>query len=377
MAPKVMKTTNAVKHTQMKKPSSSTNGLIDKASKAEAEGTALTELALSKLQDASDDKVEGFLGQLGAKQQQGLWKRFERNRAEENDDGFRSATAGVGRNRNARSLLKVWLQSGMTTRNSLYQDASLQIQSKREKGETEVWQPLHYMLTHKYGPKELKARVLSGSIAIRANPKDPRFPEFCEVTEYTQRSVAKTGTLNMKTKTQSINWSDFDQLQKLELDKSQEVLFCDGPSPEQTNPLALTGWASARGGNISPSTSPPGSASARQSDLGASMCSVSSAILASIANSETLASKKTPKEARMALVKCKGAVNSLINSLEEQSLEVEGKTKATTTKAIGELMVVKKLLDKEKVADLKPGPLQKLVTKAASLAKKHSKILED
>ena len=149
-------------------------------------GSALTELALSKLENASEGRVESFLDGLNGQESQQLWKKFERNRLEEGADNesWRKLTNGPGRNKNSRNLLKVWLQGGLTTNSKIYQESSLRLESTKTRGQAEQWQPLHYILTHKYGPKELKARVQAGTIAIRQNPEDPRFPEFQEVTEF-------------------------------------------------------------------------------------------------------------------------------------------------------------------------------------------------
>ena len=172
------------------------------------------------------------------------------------------------------------------------------------------------------------------------------------MTEYSKSSIAKSSKLDLRPKgghAQSLSWSDFDQLQKLELqsrDGQPSVSFLQGAPPSQSNPLALTGWRDKS--NHSKDT---WDKTDKHLDV-----SVASAILCIIANLETLASKKTAKEGRMALVKCKGAVDNLINNLDEQKIGAGAKIGKQNDQAVKELKVVKKILEKPKVDDLKPGP---------------------
>ena len=339
-----MKTMKAksMKTSKVKTIAANTKNLMKRPAKKGDEATALTEFALQKLGGASDNKVEAFLENLDDKEQMRLWKSFERNRQEEGENEiYKTTTCGTGKNRVSRALLKVWIQSGATTKNPVCQDAFLNISSKHEKGKTEVWQPLHYMLNHKFGMRELKARVISGSIEIRANPHDHRFPEFCEVTEYSKKSVSKKTSIHIKSKGEAISWNDFDQLQKMELEIGQDVRFANGPVPEQENPLALTGWSASRGLPVpSPTRSKE---SATHSISGAQ--SASSMILATMANSESPASKKSTKEMKMGLLKCKGAVESLMNNLEEHSLGSSKHIQKQIQTGINELKATHKLLN--------------------------------
>ena len=92
--------------------------------------TKLTQDALSKLADASNATVENALASWSPKDSNGLWKRFERSRViESEDNSFKKATEGPGRNQSATQLLRVWLQGGLTTKRSVYQDATMQISS--------------------------------------------------------------------------------------------------------------------------------------------------------------------------------------------------------------------------------------------------------
>jgi hypothetical protein len=83
----------------MKKPAAAGCGGGDsEPDKKPKETDVLTEAALAKLENASDDKVETFLNKLGDKDQQRLWKRFESNRKMENtDDDYKAIASGSGK----------------------------------------------------------------------------------------------------------------------------------------------------------------------------------------------------------------------------------------------------------------------------------------
>ena len=75
-------------------------------------------------------------------------------------------------------------------------------------------------------------------------------------------------------------------------------------------------------------------------------------------------------------MKCKGAVDNVINNSEGQNIGADAKIHKNNDQAVKELSVVKKILEKPKVDDLKPGPLEKLVEKSAKLCRKHSELLD-
>ena len=371
MAPKLSKAMKVMKVVKdvpmkelMKKPA---------AKSAVDQGGALTEFALKRLEGGSEGKVEEFLNGLQDKEQMRLWKKFEATRKEEGvQDQWKTVTGGAGKNKTSRSLLKVFIQSGLTTKSPLYQDAFAKVSTKLSAGQTKVWQPLHYMLQHKFGLKELKARVLAGTIAIRACPDDPRFPEFCEVSNWAdERTSKETSTTIQSHKMQGASWEDFTALQQVELSGGSEITF--GARGGSEDPLALTGWTSNKG-RPSPSPSPPASRSAAGSGVG----SVASMIVANIANSEALITKSDPKDVRLALIKCKGAFSSLVSSLEEKSLSAASKKEGKPFEvALKEVKATHRALEKPGTQGLSPGQLKQMVTKAAKLARKHSELIED
>ena len=360
MAPKASK----VKKVVAKKP----------ATKPVDQGGALTEFALKRLEGQSDRKVEEFLDDLEDKEQMRLWKKFESTRKEEGThDEWKMVTSGAGKHKTSRAMLKVFIQAGLTTKSPLYQDAFAKVSTKLSAGTTKKWQPLHYMLQHKYGIRELKARVLAGTIAIRACPDDARFPEFCEVNAWAdERSSKETSTTIQSHRMQGASWEDFSALQQVEVSKGNELTF--GVRSGDEDPLALTGWTPTKSPRPSPSPSPPASRSAG----GSCGASVSSMIIANISNSEALLTKSDPKDLRLALIKCKGAFGTLISNLEEQSLTA-GSKKASkpVIEAIKNCKATEKALNKPAVQNFKPGQLKLLVGKAAKLARKSSELLED
>ncbi len=342
------------------------------AKSATDQGGALTEFALKRLEGQSDRKVEEFLDELQDKEQMRLWKKFEATRKEEGaQDDWKMVTGGTGKIKTSRSLLKVFIQSGLTTKSPLYQDAFAKVSTKLSTGKTKVWQPLHYMLQHKFGLKELKARVLAGTIAIRACPDDPRFPEFCEVSNWAdERTSKETATTIQSHKMQGASWEDFTALQQVELSTGNEITF--GARSGSEDPLALTGWTPPR--RPSPSPSPPASRSAAGSGVG----SVASMIVANIANSEALITKSDPKDVRLALIKCKGAFSSLVSSLEEKTLSAASRKEGKQFEmALKEVKATHRALEKPKTQGLSPGQLKQMVTKAAKLARKHSELIEE
>jgi hypothetical protein len=373
MAPKLSKAMKVMKVAKdvpmkevMKKPAG--KSAVD-------QGGVLTELALKKLEGGSDRKVEEFLDVLQDKEQMRLWKKFESTRKEEGvQDDWKMVTGGAGKVKTSRHLLKVFIQSGLTTKSPLYQDAFAKVSTKLSAGQTKVWQPLHYMLQHKFGLKELKARVLAGTIAIRACPDDPRFPEFCEVSNWAdERTSKETATTIQSHKMQGASWEDFTALQQVELSGGSEITF--GARGGSEDPLALTGWTSSKARpSPSPSPSPPASRSAAGSGVG----SVASMIVANIANSEALITKSDPKDVRLALIKCKGAFSSLIASLEEKSLSAASKKEGKQFElALKEVKATHRALEKPGTQGLSPGQMKQMVTKAAKLARKHSDLIED
>lgn len=234
----------AVKKSAMKKPSpkagsSSTGSNVVKrpATKALDSHVILTEAAIAKLEGASDDKIEEFLVKLSDKEQMSLWKKFEHQRKQDGtDDQYRKAVSGCGMKKKANHCLKVYLKTGGNTKDVLFQDLVTKVYSSTALQEKNTWQPLNYML-QRYGMKELKARVLAGTIDCRPNPHDPRFPEFKELLESSSRNITQENTTQVKG-TRKATSQEFFALANMKLDGMQSIDFgSEAEVPDTTESL--------------------------------------------------------------------------------------------------------------------------------------------
>ena len=234
----------AVKKSAMKKPSakagnSSTGSNVVKrpATKALDSHVILTEAAIAKLQGASDDKIEEFLVKLSDKEQMSLWKKFEHQRKQDGtDDQYRKAVSGCGMKKKANHCLKVYLKTGGNTKDVLFQDLVTKVYSSIALQEKNTWQPLNYML-QRYGMKELKARVLAGTIDCIPNPHDPRFPEFKELLESSSRNITQENTTQVKG-TRKATSQEFFALANMKLDGMQSIDFgSEAEVPDTTESL--------------------------------------------------------------------------------------------------------------------------------------------
>jgi hypothetical protein len=234
----------AVKKSAMKKPSakagsSSTGSNVVKrpATKALDSHVILTEAAIAKLEGASDDKIEEFLVKLSDKEQMSLWKKFEHQRKQDGtDDQYRKAVSGCGMKKKANHCLKVYLKTGGNTKDVLFQDLVTKVYSSTALQEKNTWQPLNYML-QRYGMKELKARVLAGTIDCRQNPHDSRFPEFRELLESSSRNITQENTTQVKG-TRKATSQEFFALANMKLDGMQSIDFgSEAEVPDTTESL--------------------------------------------------------------------------------------------------------------------------------------------
>ena len=149
----------------------------------------ITQAALPQLEDQPVAKIGAWLDGFSDTEQQRLWKKYQANREYEGtDDNYRVLTKGTGGKTLSKALLKVWISSGCATKGKVYQTHVAKISNITKRGQLDQWQPLAWMST-KYGTRELKARVVAGSIQVRRNPLDPRFPEFLDQSEYLDCAV--------------------------------------------------------------------------------------------------------------------------------------------------------------------------------------------
>ncbi|CAK0906702.1 unnamed protein product, partial [Prorocentrum cordatum] len=132
----------------------------------------------------TEDEVGEKFRQLDKKSQMSAWKMFEKSRQSEgNDADYKNSTKGTGSNEKKTRLLKKWiLDKGKCGNHYLgyLQEINLDKSRKVE----EDWVPFA-TAEKRWGKEELAARVKSGTIRARRDPKDTRFWEFQVVTDMT------------------------------------------------------------------------------------------------------------------------------------------------------------------------------------------------
>ena len=229
---KVMKSLKAAHkptHAAMKKPAG-------KGGKALEEAAVLSETALQKLNGASEDKIQDFINKLSDKDQQTLWKKYERVRkADGTDDDYKAATNGPGRQAKVMSSLKVFLQSGCSTKTAFWRKNITSFKAENIQSHTSNWQPMQFMLT-KYGGRELKARVLAGTIQVRACPADARFPEFKEILDSSTDRTVK-GQETMAEQTGRTNCEGFRLISDIQ-NNGQKITFLPEADDDDPDKLA-------------------------------------------------------------------------------------------------------------------------------------------
>ena len=83
--------------------------------KDENESIELSPEVLLNLQNAEEEDVEKFWLKLSTRQQQLLWKKFQKQRQEEGTEAaYKQATCGAGMKAKAKGLVKLWLKHGST-----------------------------------------------------------------------------------------------------------------------------------------------------------------------------------------------------------------------------------------------------------------------
>jgi len=340
---------------------------------------ALTEAALAQLENKDPNYVSEYIQNLGDKEQMRLWKKFEADRKAGGDqEAYVAATQGVGSKKKARTLLISWLQGGCSSKSTPYMEHMSKYSTSHAKGLKTKWQPLHYMLQVKYGARELKARVLAGTISVRKNPADERFPEFLDVADY-ETQEAKKEMAKMVQNSAKCSWSDFKVLNDLE-NKNQELRFelpKDEKDPKKKNdedtedhlqPLIggkkkahdFDDWGFGR--------------AAASGSAASQALTCDSKALRALENCESLvAGKSVPKDKlQLALVRAKGACGEVHSLLEEKLLETDGKEAKQVQGKIKDLNEVLKLF-KAKKMDQKQQVA--LVRRSAKVAKACSEVL--
>ena len=183
----------------------------------------VSDAQLLSLVGKEDQEVEAFWMKCSSRQQQQLWKKFEKKRMEEGSEAaYKDVVKGAGSRKKANTCIKLWLKTG-SAKNPVMMQYLAQIKTTQAFTETEEWVPLE-KIKKKYGPQELKARVMGGSILVRRSPTDSRFPEFQDLTEKTTKSVEK-----IKSKTADLSskasLDDFLSLGAMEVENVNDLHF--------------------------------------------------------------------------------------------------------------------------------------------------------
>jgi len=150
------------------------------------------------LKKGAKDENEALLefGKLDRNAQQSLWKAFElqRKSAGVNDDYKSHVGTGAGIMAKKNKLLAGFiLDKGSCGGN--YKHFMQSIKVSKEATYQSQWITLEKAL-QTWGKKELQARVQSGTILMRKNPRDPRLPEFKE--EFVSHKVTVAGNRELE-----------------------------------------------------------------------------------------------------------------------------------------------------------------------------------
>lgn len=183
------------------KKKAQTDNAADKGQKGKTVTKKLTEGALKaheallKKGATDEDQAMVEFQKLDKNAQQSLWKAFElqRKSAGVNDEYKAQVGTGAGIMAKKNRLLAGFiLDKGSCGSN--YKHFMQSIKVVKEDTYQSQWITLEKAL-QTWGKKELQARVQSGTILMRKNPKDPRFPEFKEEVVSQKVTVARNREL--------------------------------------------------------------------------------------------------------------------------------------------------------------------------------------
>ena len=173
-----------------------------KGQKGKAVTSKLTKGALKAheelLHKGATDEAQALLefGKLDKNAQQSLWKAFElqRKSAGVNDDYKSHVGTGAGIMAKKNKLLAGFILDKGTCAGN-YKHFTQSIKVSKEATYQSQWITLEKAV-QTWGKKELQARVQSGTILMRKNPRDPRFPEFKE--EFVSHKVTVAGNRELE-----------------------------------------------------------------------------------------------------------------------------------------------------------------------------------
>ena len=337
----------------------------------------VTEAALLQLDGTSTEKVGEWLDTLKDTEQQKLWKRYENDRLKNGEhEMYKNVTTGTGGKKIARDLLKIWVKSGCNSKAATYQKNITSIASSTKRGTSDMWQPLHYMLNHRYGPKQLKAMVASHAILVRRNPRDPRFPEFLDTTDYMNSSTEQSKVRAATIKDKAL-WEDFEMLTKME-NTGQQIQFLKG-EPEEAA-LGASEVVDVALGKKWKNTDLTGLELRQNSqEFGAgSVASESSNLIKVIEDAESVITSAKAGETnkmKVSLAKAKMVISSAKNQL-QVACASNKKLASKVVDRMKELNQVETALEKASSGVVtKPSTSKAIIVKAASVAKSCFKLM--
>lgn len=337
----------------------------------------LNEASLAKLEGKDISAIDRFVDSLEDKDQQRLWKKFQACREiEGSQENYKQIVGGPGGRLHANKLLRVYLQSGCTTKAIPYITMKGAIENRMTVGSAEKWQPLHYMLSHKYGPQELKARVIAGTIKVRACPSDSRFPEFLEITQYKLDETNKTKLHSISIQEKS-TWDNFSCLANLENEGQQLVFSKQEESVEEPADPAEFAFGKKIPAHEKLRLLDVGFKSPPQPpcDRADSVQSLSSCVMKQLEASVSLSTCDDPKKLAFSMQRVKKVCNDVLDSLENKAIDDKTFQKKANKK-IDDLKKTISVLQKAKDKGSKPAVIQAAVNQAAAIAKSACKLLD-
>ena len=184
------------------------------------------QLLSAKLCSAAE--IDKAIGKPPQKEQQILWKKFEKERLLTGEDGkYKDNTKGLGSQERKHKLLRSFvMDGGMLGKN--YKTAMLTFEKTEEKGgETKfnTWK----QQVDKYGKAEALARLKAGTMKFRKSPTDNRFLEFVDQTEYYKWSTSKKQQVAYSTDKHKAEKDDWLSMENLALEDVGDSSF--GPTP--------------------------------------------------------------------------------------------------------------------------------------------------
>jgi len=229
--PTAMKTA-AMKSASMKAPTAAMKAAMKAPTKLTT-GALKAHQALLKTGASDEDDALAKFNALDANSKMSMWKQFELQRKSSGFDGQWVAETGQG---TGSSKKKMQLMAGFILDKgnigNNYKSFMQKICVTKATDYESEWISLQKAL-NVWGKKELYARVQSGSILMRKNPKDPRFPEFKEETVKEKVHVENARELGVSGQSScsvtdmmgffnsdasSVGWDDFSMKNTLEED---------------------------------------------------------------------------------------------------------------------------------------------------------------